>query len=270
MVVQVTSEREYISINSFTSIPRAFLKSIGMPSVPVHNVLKIQVNYLYHASFWNLGLCVLGEMIYFVRGTLGLGNLSFLDMTNLILCIGFIMMCFAKTFAILFQSERMNSLLTDLQAIYPTTLDEQDGYRAKIYYLSSQRVMKMYAFIQMFMIWCFNLFPFAETLMQWWADSTWEVVFPYLIWYPFNPYPRVLFEFLYASQFWAAYVSAAGILAVDMLLCGIVTQICMQFDDLKRKFFKLEPTGNFQHDRVILSEYIARHAEIIRFLMAHY
>lgn len=262
---KVTSLKETISVNDFTSIPRAFLNSIGMPSVSVNNVLKIQVNYLYHASFWNLGLCVLGEMIYFVRGFLGIAdNLSFLDMTNLILCIGFILMCYAKTFAILFQSEHMNSLLTDLQALYPTTYEEQQSYRVKKYYLQSRRVMRMYAHIQMFMIWCFNLFPFAETLMLYASDGVWEVVFPYLIWYPFNPYPRGIFEFLYASQFWAAYVSAAGILAVDMLLCGIVTQICMQFDDLKRKFLNLTPTGRFHEDMPLLKSYIQKHSEIIR------
>lgn len=260
----MVSLKETISINAFTSIPRAFLKSIGMPSVPVHNVLKIQVNYLYHASFWNLGLCVLGEMIYFVRAMLGVANLSFLDMTNLILCIGFILMCYAKTFAILFQSEHMNSLLTDLQVIYPMSIEEQKGYRVKKYYLESRRVMKMYTFIQMFMIWCFNLFPFAETLMLYASNGKWEVVFPYIIWYPFDPYPRGLFEFLYASQFWAAYVAAAGILAVDMLLCGIVIQICMQFDDLKRKFLHFTPTGKLNLDMAILRGYIEKHSEIVR------
>lgn len=266
MVVQVPSAMDNIAFDAFTSIPRAFLNSIGMPSVPVNNVLNIQINYLFHASFWNLGLCVLGEMIIFVRAFLGIENLTFLDLTNLILCIGFIMLCYAKCFAILMQSDRMNSLLTDLQSYYPETMEEQRIFRVKKYYVQSRRVMRMYAFIQMFMIWCFNLFPFSETLLAYWADGSWNVVFPYLIWYPFNPYPRGLFEFLYASQFWAAYVSAAGILAADMLLCGIVVQICMQFDDLKRRFFDLSPTGRFRDDMVTLKDHIKRHNEIIRFV----
>lgn len=261
---KVTSLVETISISGFTTIPSAFLKSIGMPLVPVHDVLKIRINFLFHASFWNLGICVLGEMIYFGRAMLGMANLSFLDMTNLVLCVGYIMMCFAKTFAILFQSEQMNSLLTDLQTIYPMSVDEQRTYRVEKYYSGSKRVMKTYALIQMFMIWCFNLFPLFETLLLYGSTGAWEVVFPYIIWYPFDPYTRGLFEFLYASQFWAAYVAAAGILAIDMLLCGTVIQICMQFDDLKRKFLSFRPTGKLNEDMAVLKSYIVKHSEVIR------
>lgn len=265
MVVQVTSLKETIPVDAFTSLPRTFLKTIGMPSVSVNNVLKLQANYLYHASFWNLGLCVLGEMIYFLLGFLGVTDVPFLDMTFLILCIGFIMITFAKTFALLFQSERMNNLLTDLQAMYPSTQQEQQEFRVPKYLAEIVLVMRMYAIIQMLMILCFSFFPFAETFMNWYYDSTWEVRFPYMIWYPFNPWTRGVFEFLIASQCWAAYVSAAGILAVDMLLCGIVQQICMQFDDLKRRFMNFKPKRQYFHqDMEVLRIYIAKHSEIMR------
>lgn len=266
----VENVNSIVPFNAFTSIPRTFLKTIGMPSVLVNNVLHIHMNRWFVASFGNLGYCVLGEMFYFALAVLGSTNLTFLDQTNLILCIGFIMLCYAKVLAILLQSARMNNLLTELQTHYPITEMEQRVYRVEKHYAQSRLVMRSYAFVQMFMIWCFNLFPFAETLMVYAADGTWNVVLPYLVWYPFNPYRPGLFETLCLSQFWAAYVSAAGILAADMLLCGIVVQICMQFDDLKRRFMELSPKGKLCGDMEMLKENVSRHTEFIKFVQFIY
>lgn len=264
MIEKMSTANEIITIDSFTSLPRAFFKLIGMPSVPMSGVLKIRVNYLYHAAFWNLGLCVFGEMVNIGRIMLGMENFTFLEITNLVLCIGFILMCFAKVLAVLHQSDRMHCLFTDLQAIHPISVEEQQLYCTHKYYLESRRVMQMYAFVQMLMIWCFNLSPLAETLMLYASTGLWEVVLPYPVYYPFDPYPRGLFEYLYVSQLWAAFVAATGILAVDMLLCGVVIQICMHFDVLKRNLTNFKPSGDARQDMAALKAYVAKHSETIR------
>lgn len=263
----VTSKRqqlEYIPFTAFTKLPRAFLKSIGLPSATINNVQNISYNYLFHASFINLGLCVLGEMIYFVRALQDFDNFEFIDIVNVIMCIGFILLCYAKTFTILAQSGRMNHLMTDLQAYYPATLEQQNVYNVGLYLDTANQIMRLYTFIQMFMIWCFNLFPFAETLLGYAADGSWNVDFPYLIWYPFNSYMRWMFEFLYASQFWAAYVSATGILAADLLLCGTVMNICMQFDDLKRRFLELQSPRHSREGIEAIKKYVYKHNDVMR------
>lgn len=90
--------------------------------------------------------------------------------------------------------------------------------------------------------------------------------FPYIIWYPFNPYASGFFELNYLSQMWAAYVSAAGMLATDLLLCGVVEQICMHFEHLNKQLLRMKPNeinGNVEYSQ--LKKYIRTHNEITRY-----
>lgn len=64
---------------------------------------------------------------------------------------------------------------------------------------------------------------------------------------------------------WAAYVSAAGMLATDLLLCGAVEQICMHFEYLNKQLLKMKPnerSGHFEYNR--MKEIINTHNEIVR------
>lgn len=264
MTESTSAAAETYSMNSFTTLPRFFFKLIGMSSVPVDGVLKIRLNYFYHAAFWNLGLCEFGEFVNLGLIILDMDHFTFLEITYLVLCMGFILMCFAKIIAVLLQSDRMHDLFVDLQAIHPMSVQDQERFCTKKYYLESRRVMQMYACVQMFMIWCFNLFPLAESILQFASTGSWEVDLPYPVYYPFDPYPRILFEYLYVTQLWAAFTAATGILAVDMLLCGIVIQICMHFDELKRSLMNHKPSGNASKDMMAVKEFIGKHTEIMR------
>lgn len=263
---KMSSADDIISINTFTSLPRIFFKVIGILSVSNNGFLKFRTNLLYHITFWNLGTSILGELVNFTRWFMGMEHFSFLQITYLILCVGYLSMCFAKVLSLLFQSESMHNLLVDLQAIHPMTKQDQERCYTKKYYAEARRVMTLYACVQMLMIWCFNLSPLAESLMVYWSTGRWEVDLPYPVYYPFYAYSTGLFEFLFIIQLWAAFIGATGILAVDMFLCGIVIQICMHFDDVKRKMTEFIPTGNFRRDMDVMKEYIAKHAEVMRYV----
>lgn len=64
---------------------------------------------------------------------------------------------------------------------------------------------------------------------------------------------------------WAAYVSAAGMLATDLLLCGAVEQICMHYEYLKIQMLSLKPnkmSGDIEYNK--LKKIIRTHNQIIR------
>lgn len=70
----------------------------------------------------------------------------------------------------------------------------------------------------------------------------------------------------YATQMWAAYVSAAGMLATDLLVCGAVEQICMHFEYLNKQLFNMKPNernGVIEYTK--LKKCIKTHNEIIRY-----
>lgn len=220
------------TFDSFTRMPNQFFKSIGLIPYSLHhesNHLQYQLLLLlFFCSFTNLILLVLGECIYFVKT---FGNFkNFVDAVSVALCIGFIFLALAKVGVVFWKRDKMSRLMSDLEQMFPKTdLDAKDYDVAK-YRSQTIFLMKFYSIVQMVMIWCFNFYPLTETLSGYMNDGSWEVGsllkrseilkaeisfffsidFPYIIWYPFNPYASGYFELNYMSQMWAAYVSAAG------------------------------------------------------------
>lgn len=261
-----------VHFNDFISIPLKFLYSIGV--IPFHlldannkyppNSFRIFPLILFVLSFLNLGLLVIGEMIFFVKT---FGNfVNFIEETALVLCIGFILLSFVKVITISWKKDQMSRLMTNLERLFPKTKDIQCDYKIEKYLHQTMLLTRIYSIVQMGMIWCFNFYPMSETIIGYVRHRTWKVDFPYYIWYPFNPYAPGFFELNYLSQMWAAYVAAAAILAADVLLCGVVIQICMHFDHLKQKIIELKPTKyNRNIEFARLKQYIKTHNEIIRY-----
>lgn len=262
-----------VNFDLFTSIPILFYKTIGVSPYQLSNSdSKTYFGWIpwtiFVLSFLNLGLCVLGEMVYFVKQ---FGNFNnFIEETNLTLCIGFILLSFAKVAAITWKRDQMNRLMTEMELIFPKTRQQQNAYHVDEYAAETLRLMKIYTWIQMVMIWLFNLYPVSDTIIGYITHRTWKVDFPYIIWYPFNPYAPGWFELNYLSQIWAAYVAASAILATDLLLCGIVMQICMHFHHLRATLERLQPTAtNANTEWEKLRQCIKTHNRIMRYVVLY-
>ncbi|XP_037045000.1 odorant receptor 85c-like [Bradysia coprophila] len=255
------------SFDSFMRMPNKFFMSVGLIPYSLHNepnLLKYRLMlFLFFCSFTNLILLVLGECIYFCKT---FGNFkNFVDAVSVTLCIGFIFLALAKVSAVFWKRDQMSRLMSDLEIMFPKTDGEAREYNVGKFRSQTVFLMKLYATIQMVMIWCFNFYPLTETLSGYMNDGSWEVDFPYIIWYPFNPYAPGYFELNWMSQMWAAYVSAAGMLATDLLLCGAVEQICMHFEYLNKQLLSMRPnarTGDIDYSK--LKKIVRTHNEIIR------
>lgn len=252
-----------ISIDEFSRLPWAILSTVGMPAVTENNVLKIKINFLFYASFFNLAGCVFLECVYVMVILADPNKFNFMEVTYLILCIGFIFIAIAKMITLGFKREIISGLVGELYEYFPKTVEEQRIFRVAHYVSRVNIIMRSYTFVQMFMIWCFNLFPLSETLKAYLRDGSWNVDFSYILWYPVDPYKRGFFEVFYASQFWAAHVSATGILAADILLCSIVKQIVMHYTDLCRRLLLLKPPDKLAlKETELIKAYIIKHNKI--------
>lgn len=235
----------HADFDEFTELPAAFFHFIGVPvfqaNAPKATRLRTLLRLLlFSVSFTNTALCVLGEIL-FVLFTFG--ESDFVDITSLVLCIGFILLSFAKVLTIMWKQRQLTQLMHELLSIFPQTKDEQLDYRTMEYAGHAKRMMVRYSWLQMVMISLFNLYPLTDTIIGYVRRGAWEVDFPYIIWYPFDPYGRGWFELNFFSQISAAYFSALAILGTDMLLCGVVLQICMHFDWLRTNLRTYRPDG---------------------------
>lgn len=264
-MVKIFTAPNIVPIDEFTKLPRFFLSIIGIPTFKVNNVRHFTINFLFYISFINLSLCVLGEMIYLVV-SLFKNSGDFIESTFLILCIGFILISIAKALTLVAKMVTLNNLMDQLNEYYPKSAEEQKQYRIAEFVRKTILIMRAYGFVQMFMIWCFNLFPMSSTVSSYLHDHKWSIEFSYLIWYPVDPYRRGFFEVFFLSQFWAAHVSATAICGTDILLCSIVKQICMHLTHLRNSFEKLEPMDQMDEIRKneLIRAYVIKHNLIIK------
>lgn len=271
----------FVSSKTFTNIPLIFFNTIGVKPFQLFNADNRGHTYrtlstflawiLFFVGYTNMVLLVLGEIVYFL---LTFGRLdNFVELTEVMLCIGFICLSIVKVATVIWQRRKTNLLITELLRIYPVTPTDQREYNVHDYSKRTVRLMTVYTWLQMVMIWLYNLNPLVDTIIGYTGAGTWKVNLPYIIWYPFDPYPRVWFELNYLSQIWAAYVASAGMLATDLLLCGMVMEICMHFDHLSRTLLKLRPgvartdlARNLIKDDAALQECIKRHKKILTYV----
>lgn len=230
----------------FTRLPLRFFDTMGIAPFrptdqpPVTRLRRHLLNAWFAASFINCALCVLGEIVYML---LTFRRSDFVQTTSLVMCIGFILLCFVKILTIMWQRGQLDQLMAHLHRMCPRTRTECREYAVDAYVAHAGRLMRLYAWIQMAMIWLFNCYPLTTTVSGWWRTGAWELDFPYVIWYPYDPYGRGWFELNFLSQIWAGYFSASGILAADLLLCGVVVQLCMHYDRLRNRLAVYRPDG---------------------------
>lgn len=165
------------TFDSFTRMPNQFFKSVGFIPYSLHNEPN-QFKYrlllfLFFTSFTNLVLLVLGECIYFFKT---FGNFkNFVEAVSVALCIGFIFLALAKVFCVFWKRDKMSKLMSDLERMFPKNDLEAKEYNVAKYRSQTIFLMKLYAIVQMVMIWCFNFYPLTETLTGYMNDGSWEV-----------------------------------------------------------------------------------------------
>lgn len=165
------------TFESFTRMPNQFFKSVGLIPYSLHNEpnqLKYRLLlFLFFCSFTNLILLVLGECIYFFKT---FGNFkNFVDAVSVALCIGFIFLALAKVGVVFWKRDKMSRLMSDLERMFPKNDAEAKAYNVVKFRSQTVFLMKLYAIVQMVMIWCFNFYPLTETLSGYMNNGSWEV-----------------------------------------------------------------------------------------------
>lgn len=260
-------------ISAFLRVPLRFSDSIGF--TPFHRLVNgrpapipIWMTVLLVLGFMQVFLCIGGEFVYLC---LALRDLqTFFDAVELVMCIGFLGLSVIKVGTIQWQRALFTWLIGEVTDMAPKTARQRLEYGEAVYLRKSMRIMRIYSWVQMFMIWLFNLYPLVPATYGYATHREWRVDFPYKVWYPFDSYVRGWFEVIFVHQVWAGYVSAAGILAADLWLCGICIQICMQFDRLAYRLRHLKARGGrwARVDLAELRDCVIVHNRIIKCVMS--
>lgn len=255
--------KKLYSVNDFSRLPQIYLSTIGVFSTIANDKITMKASFLFYISSLNLWLCVTGEII-FLFGSLARGQANFIQSTYLILCIGFILISIVKVVSLLMRMGEITKLFLDMNSLHPKTLAEQEEFHVRHFVHRTTTIVWWYAILMLFMIFCFSFFPLSTTISQYFHSKEWEIEFSYTIWYPVDPYKRGLFEIFYASQIYAALVSAISIVAVDTLLCCAVKLTCMHLEHLSEVIGKYKPEPKHTvNEKIFFLDFIKKHNTVL-------
>lgn len=250
------------------STPQSFFSIMGLTLFENDNgKLRSKWFYIKLTYFWiqyiALLLCLIGEIIYFITS---LGSFkNFLAMIETTSYIGFVALSLIKLLIIFIHRKKLLAVIDDLNELFPRTIESQVKYKIKIYMKRANYLMKYFAILYMILIWIFNLLPLFESYMHYRDTGIWIRSFPYRIWYPFDALADGVFEVNYIIQGWAGFNSASASVAVDVLFCAIISQICMQFEILQYDILNLEiDSENLNGEYESLCKCIQKHEKLIQ------
>ncbi|XP_055847688.1 odorant receptor 85b-like [Episyrphus balteatus] len=175
---------------------------------------------------------------------------------------GFIITSDCKMLSVWYKKKVLTNLIKNLKEIYPISRKQQTDYNLKNYLRDVTFVMYLFVFMYMVLIWFFNLFAILQYTIAMVMDRPIEQFLPYHVWLPWDWKNTPWYYFLNATEILAGYTAASGFIASDLLLCALVTQICMHLDYIHRKIEEFTPNGG-KDDLIYLNRMIAYHQKIL-------
>lgn len=88
----------------------------------------------------------------------------------------------------------------------------------------------------------------------------------YFIWYPWDYENGSFWMYLlsYSIDVIAGVFAGVTFTNIDLILCAVITQICMHFDHISRSMEEYVPTGNLQDDYGFIIPVIKLHRKCLR------
>ncbi|XP_055913169.1 odorant receptor 85c-like [Eupeodes corollae] len=156
----------------------------------------------------------------------------------------------------------LTNLIEALKEIYPTTKEHQRDYQLANYLSKVKFVMHLFVFMYMLLIWSFNLFAVLQYAIAMAVGRPIEQFLPYHVYLPWEWHNTPWYYVLNATEILAGYTAASGFIASDLLLCAIVSQICMHFDYINRKVAEYSPKGG-KDDLLYLNRMVEYHQKVL-------
>lgn len=155
----------------------------------------------------------------------------------------FVISASSKGVLLLLERQCFNDLLIELNKIFPKTEKQQHDYRLNEYLREFTRIAISIAVIQLVLG---QYFGWSSIVVDYFSsraeNRTFEVALPFGENYPFYTYTPISFILMFLSQVIVAYTCTATVYAVNILLCGLIWQLCMHYSHLMQKLRSFDET----------------------------
>lgn len=231
---------DLVEIEDFLSVPRRLLKYFGIVAVKRENELIFKQGLLFYFAFFNMIFIIIFEIVYCYFSLTERINFDLQEIMFIGICLCYMIWSLFKSMPLIRKKEKIYNVLKELRSIHPKTDVDQKKYKIFECIKSMKTIMFHYSWVLVSMVSVYSSMPFVDVLKLYFTSGEWNVDFTYYIWYPFNAYRRGIFELCFISLYYDAICASVYIIGGDLFMLGILTQIAMQYDVMKREFLAMK------------------------------
>lgn len=163
--------------------------------------------------------------------------------------------------------ENMYKIANELKDMFPSTPKLQEKMKVSEYCRSIYKLFMSFALFANGFIFIWNVMPMFNSIKDYWIyGGRFRRDICYYIWYPWD-YQNGSFS-LYLLSYSIDVVGGvfAGVTFanIDLILCAVISQICMNFDHISRSMEQYVPTGKFEADYDFIYPFIKLHNKCLR------
>lgn len=249
-----------ISFDEFIAIPRLAFRLIGIHISKQQFAKKnFQVNLLHFINIFCLIACVASQLMYIllieINGIEGLHQKMFASC-----CVCAMASAINLWFKLQTGQHELTALMNKFNKYFPSQLEDQRIYEVANWIAQLKLQVKHFTILRFTMFGCYNIFVALDLARKYFKCDQWKVHLFILLWYPFDPYQPVVFELCYIFESICLAFSFGTVLSFPFLMCPLIEQLCMHFDQLARSLKGLNSMETErQTEHTLLSEYIAKH-----------
>lgn len=229
-----------VEIEEFLAVPRRLLKYFGIVVMKRGKELIFNQGILFYFAFSNMILIEFFEIAYCYLSLTRKIEFDLQENMSIGICLCYQTWSLFKSLPLISKKDKIYAVLSELRSIHPKTADDQKKYEIVECIKSMKTIMFHYSWVLVCMVSVYSSMPFLDVLKVYFTYGEWEVDFTYYIWYPFNAYRRGVFELCFMTLCYDAVCASVYIIGGDLFMFGILTQISMQYDFMKREFLAMK------------------------------
>ena len=162
---------------------------------------KIKIRCVYLFNFICLNSDLLGAIYCFVDGVRT--GKTFVELTYIAPCVTFSCLCNLKAIFLIHYEDQVCDLIDNLYNLdNKRTKNDSDIKKGETNFL--HRILKASNILNVMLVLTFMISPFIVIAIKYVKTYKVELILPFLIKYPFDPYDMRYWPFVYIHQFWSS------------------------------------------------------------------
>ena len=194
-----------------------------------------QANFVYSVACFVIMTVSLSQAILFIL----LNDSDLEEFLGAIPELVFNITAFSKYICVFANINKIKKMLRTLEKLHEQ--QKNDQLLDQTYILENTAKIMRYSKITVVLGPFFVLIPFISTLSHLIQDSTWDPLFPFKLWYPFDPKDYYVPVYIYLH--FIGLTSSVNMIATDCLFLMILAFVTHQLKQLSKDFANLKEHG---------------------------